>query len=192
MIETKNLLKEIVEMYYDPQFKIFKINASSEGEPMKTTGYFISLGMTTSLDYLGKLKDILINSDYNFNARVVEVVSTIDPKTGEFLNYLQNKSEDEIQKFDSPIPDGKVVLDEEQAKRILQEMDGETSDGNFNVTSQKRKLKEVIEKIESTPTSWENHGVLLKGTDDYVVFHRKVNYLRDGDKEYRIGVYVEG
>ena len=54
------------------------------------------------------------------------------------------------------------------------------------------KLREIVDRIEGSATGWSGMSVMkLPGDAGYRVFHKTVNYKREGDREYRLGIYVE-
>ena len=176
--ECKTILRDIVELFYHSPFKIFNIN-SVDGETMvKPFGYFISLGITTSLESLRQICDYIGKSDYGFDSRIVEICSLRSDKYGDHLNMLLPTPEDEITKYPSDLPP--QLLDKDQATEFLKE---NIQEGNFELT---QKLREVMDKIGE---DWECKAVQIKEGIP-VIFHRFVNYRKEGDLEYRIGIYV--
>ena len=59
--DYKIILRDIVELFYQPPFKIFNVN-SVDGETLvRPFGYFISLGITTSFDILKNIRDLIMD-----------------------------------------------------------------------------------------------------------------------------------
>lgn len=183
---NKTILRDIVELFYQSPFKIFNIN-SVDGETMvKPFGYFISLGITTSLDTLKLIRDYISKSDYGFNARLVEIKSTISEKYGDYLNMLLPTPESDITKYKSELPDGFQVIEETEVKEVLNSIQDLISGGDFRLSPILQKFNEALEKIGD---DWDLKAVQVKdGVPS--VFHKYINYKRDKDSEYRIGIYV--
>ena len=155
----RHLLVEITKMFFKSrEFKIFDVSPE---------GYFISLGLTTSLETLEKLSTVLRNSDYGFSASVRELKSVrIDDN-----EYINTVTESIPKKFDSGqmIKEGSVIYGEES----------------------KDKFPEITEFIETSEGGWDEYGILCKPDSNPVVYYKKVNYMRqDEGSELRLGIYV--
>ena len=57
-----------------------------------------------------------------------------------------------------------------------------------DITPKISKLSDLISRLDKQ-SSWENH-LIQKENDDYRIFHKLVNYKKENDIEYRIGIYV--
>ena len=183
--DYKIILRDIVELFYQSPFKIFNVN-SIDGETLvRPFGYFISLGITTSLESLKGIRDIISKSDYGFEAKLVELESMKSEEYGDFLNVLSGISEDDIKKYPSTPPGNLQVLSKSEAETLLQELSEKINQGDYTVSPLRQRLSDTIRKI----TDWEEHGVQIKDGQPGV-FHRFVNYKRTGDSEFRIGIYV--
>lgn len=185
--EYKVILRDIVELFYQSPFKIFNINSLDGKTMVKPFGYFISLGITTSLESLKLIRDYISKSDYGFTAKLVEIKSIKSEEYGDFLNVLLTTPEDEIKKYESDSPtDHQKVLEEEETKNLMSEIQEEVSKGDFHNTILLRKLTELEQKING---EWDKYSVLMTETEP-VVFHKYVNYKKETDAEYRIGIYA--
>lgn len=184
--DYKVILRDIVELFYHSPFKIFNIN-SVDGETMvKPFGYFISLGITTSMESLKLIRDFISKSDYGFEARLVEIKSTKSEEYGDFLNTLSDIPEEDIHKYESPIPENYQVLGETETKELMTELQDKITSGDFRVSPLRSRITEVLEKIGD---QWEDYGVQIK--DGFPgIFHKYVNYKKASDAEYRIGIYA--
>lgn len=185
--EYKTILRDIVELFYHSPFKIFNIN-TVDGETMvKPFGYFISLGITTSLESLRQICDYIGKSDYGFDARIVEICSLRSDKYGDHLNMLLQTPEDKITKYISDTPSDDVqLLDKDEATEFLREFQGQIQEGNFEISPVLQKLRETMDKIGD---DWDTKVIQIKeGLPS--IFHRFVNYRKEGDLEYRIGIYA--
>lgn len=184
--DYKVTLRDIVELFYQSPFKIFNIN-SIDGETMvKPFGYFISLGITTSLESLKTIRDYISKSNYGIDSRIVEICSTKSDEYGDYLNVLLPTREDEITKYPSSIPDDTQVLEKNQAEELLEDLQIKIQEGDFRLSPLKQKICDTLEKIGD---DWDTKAIQLK--DGVVgVFHKYVNYKRENASEYRIGIYA--
>lgn len=185
--DYKVTLRDIVELFYQSPFKIFNVN-STDGETMvKPFGYFISLGITTSMDSIRLIKDYISKSDYGFEARIVELKSIKSDKYGDYLNILLPTPESEIKKYKSlPPQDDSLVLEAKEVEEEMEKINKKIQDGDFRFSPIKQKLTEVLEKIGN---DWESKAVLMKNGIPNV-YHKYVNYMKTEDSELRIGIYA--
>lgn len=185
MHDYRNLLKDIVELFYHSPFKIFNVNSIDKETLEKPFGYFISLGITTSLEQLRTIRDFISRSDYGFCARLVELESVKSEHYGDFLNALVDKNEDDIEKYVSVPPDDLEVLDREGAEELVKNMSDLISSGEYTCACTLTKIQNVMKKIEN----WDEYGLQIKNGIPGV-FHKKINYKKEGESEFRIGIYV--
>ena len=138
---------------------------------------------------LENIESVLKNNGYV--ARVAEISSK--KVNGQFLNTLVNSQAIPKQyKIDASNVEGQL-FDAEGANKELErletllstDMDLESLAVTANQVSSLRKL---IEKLSSS-NGWENH-LIEKKEGDYSIFHKNINYIKDGDLEYRVGIYV--
>lgn len=184
--DYKVILRDIVELFYQSPFKIFNVNSIDSKTMVKPFGYFISLGITTSLDSLKTIRDYISKSDYGIDARIVEICSTRSDKYGDYLNVLLPTKEDEITKYPSLIPDGTQVLEKDQVEELLGELQVKIQEGDFGLSPLRQKICDTMEKIGD---DWDSKALQIK--EGVVgVFHKYVNYKRDDSSEYRIGIYA--
>lgn len=183
--DFKNTLKDIVEIFYQPPFKIFNINSVDGKTLVKPFGYFISLGITTSLDMLRNLRDIIAKSDYGFEARLVEIESTKSDFYGDFLNVLVDLQENEIKKYPSAIPEGTEILEKEDAEKLISKMTEKIESGEYAVSVDRQQLIKTFNKIDN----WKDFAIQMRNGQPGV-FHRYVNYRKAENSEFRIGIYV--
>ena len=181
--DYKIILRDIIELFYQPPFKIFNVN-SVDGETLvRPFGYFISLGITTSLDFLKNLRDIISRSDYGFEAKLVELKSIKSDEFGDYLNMITSKSESEISKYPSEIKG--EVLGEQEVNELLQSINSKIDSGDYSLTPLKQKLSDITKKIDN----WDEYGVQMKdGLPG--IYHKYVNYRKNENSELRIGIYV--
>lgn len=165
--DYKVILRDIVELFYHSPFKIFNINSVDGETIVKPFGYFISLGITTSLESLKSIRDFISKSDYGFEARLVEIKSTKSDEYGDFLNMLVEIPEDEIKKYESPLPDY-PILGKEETKELMDALQEKIASGDFRVSPMKIRISELLEKIGD---SWEEYGLQIKD-DNPGIFHK--------------------
>lgn len=184
--DYKVILRDIVELFYQSPFKIFNVN-SIDGETMiKPFGYFISLGITTSMESLRLICDYISKSDYGFEARIVEIKSVKSERYGDYLNTLLPTQESEISKYPSLPPGDLKILEKDEAEKTLENIQGQIREGDFRLSPMKQKLSDILSKING---DWDSYAIQIK--DDMLgVFHKYVNYKKTDDSEYRIGIYA--
>lgn len=184
--DYKVTLRDIVELFYHSPFKIFNIN-SVDGETMiKPLGYFISLGITTSLDQLRLIRDYISRSDYGIEAKLVKICSVKSDKYGDYLNTILPTPEDEITKYPSPIPNDIQILELQDVANLLREIRAQVQKGDYKSCLFQQKLNDVLDKIGG---DWDSYAVQIKDNEPGV-FHRYINYIKTTNSEYRIGIYA--
>ena len=112
--DYKIILRDIVELFYHSPFKIFNVNSVDRKTLVRPFGYFISLGITTSMESLKNIRDIIGKSDYGFEAKIVELESIKSEEYGDFVNVITNKTEWEITKYPSTPPENIKVYTKEE------------------------------------------------------------------------------
>lgn len=184
MIE-RGRIQDLVKVFYQQPFKVFYINSTDGNTFMKPKGLFISLGLTTTLKTLEGLRDVISNTYPETKVRIVEIQSK-SVSGGQFLNTVTdnlNPSPYIIEEFPGDSLDMNSASEELQ---MLREKIKETQDIKLIAATQK--LQELVDKL-SSGDGWENHRI-IKQDSDYKIFHRITNYMKKGDVEYRIGIYV--
>ena len=174
MIRSK--IHDIVEVFYHSPFKIFYINSTDGKNFSKPTGLFVSLGITTSMKTLENLKNIILR-ETKYDARIVEISSKF--YNGQYLNTVTNLNPPQY------LDNSEDSMGREESLKKLEELKSLLQD-NSNLEDY-LKLTELIRKIDEM-SGWEDHGIIKKST--YKIFHKKINYKKDGDLEYRIGIYI--
>lgn len=183
---SREKIHEIVEVFYQPTFKTFYVNSTDEETFIKPIGVFVSLGITTSLKVIESIGEVI--SGYDYNTRIVEISSK--KVNGQFLNTIVSENPSQYTFEDT---DG--LLEKEQAykelERLKKLMNPEESIETIQVYAPKiQKLQELIDELDKTQQGWENHLIKITDDGDYKIFHRIVNYKKDGDIEYRVGIFV--
>lgn len=183
--DYKIILRDIVELFYHSPFKIFNVNSIDGKTLVRPFGYFISLGITTSMESLKNIKDLIGKSDYGFESRIVELESIKSEEYGDFLNVITNKTEDEITKYVSIPPENIKVYTKEESKKLYDEMTEKINAGDYSTSPIRQKLSEVLKKIEN----WDELSVQIKDGQPGI-FHKYINYQKINNSEFRIGIYV--
>jgi len=182
----KNQLHELVKVFYQQPFRIFYVN-SMDGETfVKPTGLFISLGLTTSMKTIEGLKTAIHNTYPERNLQIVELRSKclFDDQYLNTITENDNPSPYVISDF----PENSLGKEEaEEELKKLREQIKETRDMNLMTMTQK--LQELIDRL-SLSDNWDCHRI-LRLDSDYKIFHTIANYKKEGEFEYRIGIYVE-
>ena len=184
---NREKIHELVEVFYQPTFKTFYIN-SVDGETfVKPVGVFVSLGITTSLKVINDIKNVIQESG-EYNAKLAEISSK--KVGGQFLNTLTM--------LDNPtqylIPDlTDDIMDEKQANEELLKMKNYMNpEEDLKVLQEYApkisKLQDLIDKL-TKGDCWDSH-LIKKEDGDYKIFHKYINYKKDGDLEYRVGIFV--
>ena len=189
----KERVKEIIEVFYQAPFKVFNVNTEDGQSFSNVSGVFVSLGLTTPLQTLEEIKNIL-NNTKGHKARLAELKST--RYYGQFLNQITEKEEEEIKPYKLDTP--KESYDEAQTDKLLEEMisicKSSQNDPNNNIgeiTQNILKIKELQGLINSTG-GWEDSVIFKKSSGEYKVFRKTSNYYQvDDNVNYRIGIYVE-
>jgi hypothetical protein len=182
---NREKIHEIVEVFYQPTFKTFYVNSTDEETFIKSIGVFVSLGITTSLKVIENIGEVI--SGYGYNTRIVEISSR--KVNGQFLNTItfENPSQYLIEDLDDIL--GKDEASEELC-RLREKMKPEEDLNTVQAYAPKiQKLQELIDELDKIPNGWDIH-VIKKEDNDYKIFHKLVNYKKEGDVEYRIGIFV--
>jgi hypothetical protein len=189
-------VQEIVETIYQPTFKVFTINSEDGVEFSKPLGYFVSLGITTSLSTLHDVCSFL--SDQLKNQ--VEFCSLSELRTikkyGQFLNSINKlvSFEDPVSpQYDTSLTPSEVLnkSDCEAELRALKDKMNESTDVNeIRIYSNSiGRLSNLIGKIDKR-NEWNLKGVIYEN-DDYKIFHKKVNFIESHNESYRIGIFIK-
>lgn len=182
---SREKVHEIVEVFYQPTFKTFYVNSTDEETFIKPIGVFVSLGITTSLKVIENIGEVI--SGYDYNTRIVEISSR--KVNGQFLNTItfENPSQYAIEDSDDIMGREKAC---EELCRLKTFMSPEENLETVQTYAPKiQKLQELIDELDKNPQGWENHVIKLD-EGDYKVFHKLVNYKKENDVEYRVGIFV--
>ena len=191
----KDKVRDIVGVFYQAPFKVFNVNTEDGKSFSSITGVFVSLGLTTPLQTLEEIRNIL-NNTKGHKARLAELKST--RYYGQFLNQITEKSEEEIKPYKLDTPEDS--FDERQTEELLAEMINKckSSQNDLNneigeITQNILKIKELQNLINSTPGGgWSDSVIFRKSSGEFKIFRKTSNYHQlDDNINYRIGIYVE-
>jgi len=180
-------VNDIVEVFYQQNFKTFYINSIDGKTFIKPLGVFVSLGITTSMKSLEDIRSAIANTG-DYSAVIAEISSK---KIGnQFLNTVINLETPEQYTLNNS---GDNFLNKEKAEEELGKLKEKMNTKEDTAVLQEyapkvSKLQDLINKLTTT-NGWESHNI-LKENENYKIYHQKVNYKKEGDTEYRIGIFV--
>ena len=166
----KTKLGALVEIFYQQSFKIFYVNSCDGSEFTKPLGVFISLGISTPLETIKKIKDV-INAEPKWYARISEVETKREGN--QYLNYI-SKLDVDFQ-YDFPMEEISEKINSSSDPNDLKEWGPKAI-----------KLRDLLDGI-----NWKTEAIGEKSNGKFFIFHKKINYLKTEDEiEHRIGIYV--
>jgi hypothetical protein len=180
-------INEIVEVFYQQNFKTFYINSIDGKTFVKPVGVFVSLGITTSMKAIEDIRSVIANTE-GYSAIIAEISSK---KVGnQFLNTIVNLETPTQYRLDNF---GDNILNKEKAEEELQKLKEKMNiDEDIKILQlyapKISKLQDLIDKL-TISNGWDDHSI-MKEDDDYKIYHQKINYKKDGNIEYRIGIFV--
>lgn len=183
----RDKVHQLVGVFYQPTYKTFLVN-SLDGETITDpTGVFVSLGMTTSMNVIESICNIIGDSD-KYNAKIVEIVSR--KVGGQYVNSLTGK--EPVQYHLKDIKE--LIFTREQAIEELENMKNEMDPKTpleilKDYAPKVSRLQYFIDKLDES-NSWGEHRIQKEDNGDYRIYHLRVNYEKVDDVEYRIGIYV--
>ena len=192
MIE-KRKIHDLVGIFYRPTYKTFYVNSIDGESFIKPTGIFVSLGITTSMKTIKDIGCLIQDSGNEYVTQVVEISSK---KVGpQFLNTVINVDCPQQYWADESKEEG--ILDEAAAKNELESMMNLMSpEQDLRVLNEYApkisKLRDLIERLSSIEDGWKLHSIQKVDESEgfYGIYHKLVNYKKEGDTEYRIGILV--
>jgi hypothetical protein len=185
---NRDKVHSLVEVFYQPSFKTFYVN-SVDGETfVKPVGVFVSLGITTSLKVLEDIKNIISGSE-GYSATLAEIKSK--KVAGQFLNTVTCTTGPKQYKITNLSED---IMGEEESKAELERMKNlmnpsQDLDILKEYAPKISRLQDLIDKLTSTH-GWDAHLIQKETSGDYRIFHQYINYKKEGELEYRVGIFV--
>ena len=139
---------------------------------------------------LENIKNVL--EENGFIVKLVEIKSK--RVNNMFLNTLTK--EDNPQQYRITSNCNNNVFDEESARTELQRLESlltvnQKVDVLAKTATKVSSLRKLIEKLSLT-NGWSDHNIQMNEDNEYCIFHKNVNYKKEDDLEYRIGIYVVG
>ena len=187
---TRERIKNIIEIFYRPKFKIFNINSLDGKVFNHLEGVFVSLGITTSMKVMEDIAEVINTEDNGLKATITEISSK--KVVNQYLNTVVKKTG--VEQYLIPNLDEPGLLDKEASLNLLENLKQElTEEADLedlkNRTPKISKLASLISKLDKS-SGWDGHMIQEDKEEFYRIFHKFVNYKKDGDVEYRIGIYV--
>lgn len=184
---NRDKIHELVSVFYQPTFKTFYVNSVDGETTCRPIGVFVSLGITTSMNVLNNIKDIIGNNK-EYNATLVEISSKkVDDQ---FINHITSR--DPKQYLLANIDDSILKRDEAVAELDkLKNLMSPTSDLETikNNAPKVSRLKYLIDKLDESD-GWNAHRIQKENDGGYRIYHMYVNYEKRDGLEYRIGIFV--
>lgn len=182
---NKDDLRNAVELYYRTNFRIFTINSVDGKKVIKSPGEFISLGITTSDTVIKTVMEVIKSELPEYEVVKAEMVSVKnDSDVFKYLNYITKKGD--IDKYENTVEVTGKLLDRDLALEELENLRNMIP-SDLNKVNE---LSKLIQKLEYSVNGWEDHFIEKQEDGTYVLYHKLINYKVDGDKEYRVGIYV--
>lgn len=185
---NRDKVHSLVEVFYQPSFKTFYVNSVNGETFVKPIGVFVSLGITTSLKVLEDIKNIISESE-GYNAVLAEIKSK--KLAGQFLNTITCTSDPKQYKITELSDD---IMNEKESRAELERMKSMMNPSqDLEVLKEYApkisRLQDLIDKLTSTH-GWDAHLIQKEVSGDYRIFHQYINYKKEGELEYRIGIFV--
>lgn len=188
---TREKIRNIIEIFYRPKFKIFNINSLDGKVFDHLEGVFVSLGITTSMKVMEDIAEVINTEDNGLKATITEISSK--KVVNQYLNTVVKKTG--VEQYLIPNLDEPGLLDKEASLNLLENLKQElTEEADLedlkNLTPKISKLASLISKLDKS-SGWDGHMIQEDKEEFYRIFHKFVNYKKVGEIEYRIGIYVE-
>ena len=183
MIE-KQRIQELISIFYQQPFKIFYVNSEDGFTFIKPKGLFVSLGITTSIGTLEKIRGTIEDTYPETSPKLVELISRRG-ESGQYINRI------------SQVTDPQPYIITDLPKELLSKKEAEDelvklrelikTNSSIELLSATQKLQEYIDRIKD----WDEHQIYKTEKNEYKIFHKVSNYKKEGDLEYRIGIFVD-
>lgn len=179
----------LVKVFYQSPFKTFYIN-SKDGETIDPTinSVFVSLGMTTSYRQLETIRDIIKRCN-SYTAEIVEISSKKLNDT-----YVNRVTKVNPEQYRLDVETGQELLNREDAQSIIDQYEEKVTKipaaESIDLGKSLRKLAYLVGQLDESNGGWDTHVIQRVGDDNFRIYHLLVNYKKDSDQEYRIGILV--
>jgi len=182
MIE-KQRIQELIKVFYQQPFKIFYVNSEDGITFIKPKGLFVSLGITTSMVTLEKLRGTIEDTYPETSPKLVELVSKRG-ESGQYLNALTTSEPHPYTITDLP---PNLMTKEEAEQELARLRENIKTNLDIQLLTATQKLQEFIDRIKN----WDEHQIYKTDDNEYKIFHKTSNYKKEGNVEYRIGIFVD-
>lgn len=178
-------IQRLVGSIYKNTFKVFEVNSP----PGESNSVFVSLGITTQIETIEKIKEIL-GSLGKYETRLVELESRKNEKG--FINTISQNTNPSQYKLED-LPDN--LMSREEAYFEISRLRNEIDPVNSSLSSivkcgvAVQKLQALLDKLDDTD-KWDSHMIQRLDDGNYRIFHLYVNYSKQGDLEKRIGILI--
>lgn len=193
MVIDRESIKRTVEVFYQGPFKVFTVNSEdNETFCREKKGVFVSLGLTTSLETITEIKDIL-NKVPGVKARIAELKSS--RVYGQFLNTITEREESGVKPYVLDYPENSY--DRTATEALIKSLtDSCKSPDNSEIGETIKEIQRIreLQSLLEGGDGWKNSVIFKNDSGDYKIFYKVSNYypLNDEkDSSYRIGIYVE-
>lgn len=191
---TKDELKKIVELFYQHDFKIFYINSTDGKNFLKPGKAFVSLGITTNPKTLQYIANSITLINKSLKCTLGEIKSVIKGENQYLNSTVQVFDRNDIVQYKQEVPKG--ALSETDADKFLENLkvDLEKTKETYGIGSaEARGIDKDIEELESLVNRYRDSSNIwyYKENDKWTIFHECVNYKKQKDGEYRLGIIVE-
>lgn len=205
MIINKELVTRVVDNCYSSCYKIFSINSKDGVHINRSTGLFVSLGITTSVNTMRKIKTDLSNQ-FDTNISIAEIESRLI--NGRYSNVVTKTSG--VEQYDSGALECGEKLGKDDIDKVVSDLKSkliESKDCTEKVLEYSRRLSKVsklLSKLNSgdSLSNWDNMSINLINTDtefSISIINNKINYtqykeVRNGTEiivHKRIGILIE-
>ena len=154
---TRERIKNIIEIFYRPKFKIFNINSLDGKVFDHLEGVFVSLGITTSMKVMEDIAEVINTEDNGLKATITEISSK--KVVNQYLNTVVKKTG--VEQYLIPNLDEPGLLDKEASLNLLENLKQElTEEADLedlkNLTPKISKLASLISKLDKS-SGWDGH-----------------------------------
>jgi len=111
---TREKIRNIIEIFYRPKFKIFNINSLDGKVFNHLEGVFVSLGITTSMKVMEDIAEVINTEDNGLKATITEISSK--KVVNQYLNTVVKKTG--VEQYLIPNLDEPGLLDKEASLNL--------------------------------------------------------------------------
>ena len=172
---VREKIRNIIEIFYRPKFKIFNINSLDGKVFDHLEGVFVSLGITTSMKVMEDIAEVINTEDNGLKATISEISSK--RVVNQYLNTVIKKTE--VKQYLIPNLNEPGLLDKEASLGLLEKLKQELSEEADledlkNLTPRISKLASLISKLDKS-SGWGGHMIQEDKKEFYRIFHKFSN-----------------